>query len=213
MKKIITAYLGSADELAHIKSLSASGAVEVIAVAFDLANGHNLRVLHDDAISAGAARCHVLDVNEAFARECVLPSIQGEATVDQLAIRFVANTLAKIAELEGGADVSFDSQTTPLIGAAPSTVRALPDRSARIEIAFENGVPLSLNGVTMTLAEIIECLSTIAAAQGIGDARAAVHALQVACREVAAQDAATGSAWIEMADGRMRTLQSDCATI
>jgi argininosuccinate synthase len=212
LKKIITACLGSADELAHIKSLSASGAIEVIAVAFDLANGHNLRALHDDAIAAGAARCHVLGVKEAFARECVLPSIQGEATVDQLAIRFVANTLAKIAELEGGADVSFNPQTTPLMGGARSTRRVPPDRPARIEIAFENGVPLSLNGVTMTLAEMIECLSTIAAAQGIGDARAAVHALQVARRGVAVQDAATGSAWLEMADGRMRTLQLDCAT-
>jgi argininosuccinate synthase len=211
LKKTITTCLGSEQELAHIRRLAASGLVEVIAVAFDLANGYHLRALHDDALAAGAARCHVLDVNETFARECVLPSIQGDATIDQLAIRFVANTLARIAELEGGADVSFNPQTTTLM-AARSTGRTLSDRSARIEIAFENGVPQSLNGVAMTLAEMIDSLSTIAAAQGIADARAAVHALQIARRQISRRNAATGCAWLEMAEGRMRTWQPDCAT-
>jgi argininosuccinate synthase len=43
-----------------------------------------------------------------------------------------------------------------------------PDIPAYVEIAFERGVPVSVNGVEMPLIEMIESLQTIAGAHGVG---------------------------------------------
>ncbi|MFI5177419.1 MAG: argininosuccinate synthase [Vicinamibacterales bacterium] len=43
-----------------------------------------------------------------------------------------------------------------------------PDTPAYVEIEFECGVPVKINGVAMSVVELIECLGTIAGAHGIG---------------------------------------------
>jgi argininosuccinate synthase len=47
-------------------------------------------------------------------------------------------------------------------------VKDCPDDPAFIEIEFENGVPVRVNGVDMPLLEMIESLETIAGAHGVG---------------------------------------------
>jgi argininosuccinate synthase len=48
------------------------------------------------------------------------------------------------------------------------SVAVAPDTAAYVEIAFERGVPVSINGVTMNFVELIESLSTIAGGHGVG---------------------------------------------
>ena len=43
-----------------------------------------------------------------------------------------------------------------------------PDVPAYIELAFDRGVPVSINGVTLSLVELIQSLETIAGAHGVG---------------------------------------------
>ncbi len=43
-----------------------------------------------------------------------------------------------------------------------------PDRPAYVEIDFRQGVPVSINGVTMPLVELIQSLETIAGGHGVG---------------------------------------------
>jgi argininosuccinate synthase len=43
-----------------------------------------------------------------------------------------------------------------------------PDRPARVEIAFEQGRPVAVTGIAMPIGELIESLSTIAGAHGVG---------------------------------------------
>jgi len=43
-----------------------------------------------------------------------------------------------------------------------------PDMAAYVELEFERGVPVKINGVAMSPVELIECLGTIAGAHGIG---------------------------------------------
>jgi argininosuccinate synthase len=43
-----------------------------------------------------------------------------------------------------------------------------PDAEAQLDIAFDRGVPVSINGVTMTCQELIESLSLIAGQHGVG---------------------------------------------
>ena len=54
------------------------------------------------------------------------------------------------------------------------------DAPARLEIAFEAGLPVSINGISMSLPELIESVSTIAGTHGVGrvtdTSSAAVHA-------------------------------------
>ncbi len=44
----------------------------------------------------------------------------------------------------------------------------MADVPAHIELAFEQGIPVAVNGITMPLPELNESLSTIAADHGIG---------------------------------------------
>jgi argininosuccinate synthase len=43
-----------------------------------------------------------------------------------------------------------------------------PDAAAYVEIAFERGVPVSINDVALPLLELIESLSVIAGQHGVG---------------------------------------------
>jgi argininosuccinate synthase len=43
-----------------------------------------------------------------------------------------------------------------------------PDTPAYVEIAFDNGVPVSINGIPMPLVELVSSLETIAGAHGVG---------------------------------------------
>jgi argininosuccinate synthase len=193
---------------------------EVVAVALDLDEGPSLRQLHDQACAAGAARCHVLDVREEFLRACVLPAIYGDAAADESAFTmrardFMAKKLAIVAELEGVSDVIVASAPTP--NAARFGSSAL-DRSAHVAISFDDGVPVAVNDVPMTLPEMMDCLTTIGAAHGIDRPRPALHILHAAHRQMcptttSAQAApATGVAWLELRDGRIQPHEPEFAT-
>jgi argininosuccinate synthase len=65
-----------------------------------------------------------------------------------------------------------------------------PRAEARLDIAFERGVPTSLNGVPMTLEELIESLSLIAGQYGLGYGEALAAPAAVVLR--AAYAAAAG---------------------
>ena len=43
-----------------------------------------------------------------------------------------------------------------------------PDLPAYVEIAFERGAPVSINGIDMGMIELVQCLETIAGAHGVG---------------------------------------------
>ena len=54
------------------------------------------------------------------------------------------------------------------IYAMTTAPEAAPDVPAYVELAFDRGVPVAINGVTMGLVELIENLSTIAGQHGVG---------------------------------------------
>jgi argininosuccinate synthase len=66
---------------------------------------------------------------------------------------------------------SVDDPAREVPGEAFTRTRDLsetPDRAATIEIEFECGVPVAVNGVRMSLVELAESLSTIAGEHGLG---------------------------------------------
>jgi argininosuccinate synthase len=68
----------------------------------------------------------------------------------------------------------------PTEGVSTPMPKLEPDAPARLEIAFAGGLPVSINGVPMSLPELIESVSTIAGTHGVGrvfdTAGTAVHA-------------------------------------
>jgi argininosuccinate synthase len=207
VKKIVTAYLGTGDERAAIRRLAERDAVEVIAVALDVNGGQALRELHDEARAAGAVRCHVFDASDEFARACLVPAIhvshdRSDDVVDAAARHFIARKLLEVATLEGTADVEVGEQTTPA-GGERRMSGSTPDRAARLEIEFENGVPVSLNAIPMSVAEVMDSLATIAAAHSLTGPRAALRVLQAAHGELSATGPATGFARVELCAGRI----------
>jgi argininosuccinate synthase len=68
----------------------------------------------------------------------------------------------------------------PTENACTSMPKPELDAPARLEITFEAGLPVSVNGISMSLPELIESVSTIAGTHGVGrvtdTSGAAVHA-------------------------------------
>jgi argininosuccinate synthase len=82
-----------------------------------------------------------------------------------------------------------------------------PDAPAHLEIAFEAGLPVAVNGVSMTLTELIESVTTIAGNHGVG--RVTHEASGTACEAPAAvvlhaAHAALGAEAMRAADATVR---------
>jgi argininosuccinate synthase len=251
-KRIVLAYSGGLDTSVAIPWLKEKYGAEIIAVTLDLGQGRELNQIRARAMSAGAIRCHVLDVREEFARDYILPALQADAIYEEryplataLSRPLIAKKLVEIAHMENAAaiahgctgkgndqvriDVSARAidpaisviaparewgMTRPeeiayararnvsvptTIGSPYSTDQNLWGRSiecgvledpwseppediytltkspaeapavpAYVEIEWQEGVPTAVNGVEMSLVELINSLETIAGVHGVG---------------------------------------------
>ena len=66
---------------------------------------------------------------------------------------------------------------------------------ASIEISFDRGVPLAINGVSMAIEDLIACLATIAGAHGLPSTDALLHAAHQALQKRVVQ---SGSVELEV---------------
>lgn len=113
MKKIVLAYTGGVDTSVAIAWLAEHYRAEVIAVTLDLGQGRELTDVRERALAVGAARAHVLDAREEFAREYILPALQAEALYEDLyplatalGRPLIARKLVEIAHMEGASAIA-----------------------------------------------------------------------------------------------------------
>jgi argininosuccinate synthase len=253
MERIVLAYSGGLDTSVAIPWLAERYNAQVITVTMDLGQGKELEDARERALGLGAARAHVLDLREEFARDFILPALQAGAIYEEhyplataLGRPLIARHLVKIAHLEGAKVVAHGCGTEKDNDAVriESAVRALdgeldvlaplglwdvtkqekvafaktrgipvpvsadspystdvnlwgrsvesgvlddpwreppedaylitrsplesPDTPAYVEVEFDRGEPMAINGVAMTLVELISSLETIAGAHGVG---------------------------------------------
>jgi argininosuccinate synthase len=252
MERIVLAYSGGLDTSVAIPWLKEQYGAEIIAVTMDLGQGKELESVRDRALAAGAARAHVLDLREEFARGYILPALKADALYEDryplataLGRPLIAQKLVEIADIEraisvahgctgkGNDQVRLDVTTRALrpdlkvIAPArdwgmtrleeieyarnrgvvvpatagspystdsniwgrsiecgvledpwcepPAAIYTLtkapeecPAEPAYVEIAFDRGVPVAVNGVAMPLLDLIASLGTIAGAHGVG---------------------------------------------
>jgi argininosuccinate synthase len=118
MTRIVLAYAGGAAETAAIAWLrdrlfrESDGPVEVVTLTLDLGQRDELDAVRERALAAGAARAHVLDVRESFARDYLLPALRAGAACDDgrpmgrvLSRPLIARQLVDVAKMEGAARV------------------------------------------------------------------------------------------------------------
>ncbi len=107
MERIVLAYSGGLDTSVAVRWLADKYDAEIVAVTMDLGQGKELDDVRERALAVGAARAHVVDVREEFAREYVLPALQAGAVYEgkyplatALGRPLIARKLVEIAELE-----------------------------------------------------------------------------------------------------------------
>lgn len=112
-ERIVVAYSGAVDSSAAIPVLVDTYRAEIAAMILDLGQGQDLEETHARALAAGAARAHVLDVREEFARDFVLPALHAGALYDgrdpmaiPLARPLLGKKLVEIAVIEGATAVA-----------------------------------------------------------------------------------------------------------
>lgn len=153
---MVLAYCGHAGQLAAIARAAADGHA-VVAVACDLDGATSLNELREQALAAGAARCHALDLRDAYLRDHVVPALRAGGYLDPAA--FVDARVAEIAALEGAAPVPcVMAETAP---ASPASRAYAYDYPAYAALTFADGVPVALNGIPMTISEVVDSLETI----------------------------------------------------
>src|SRR5262245_32355972 len=111
--RIVLAYTGGLDTSIAIRWLAERYHAEVIAVTLDLGQGRELTDVRERALAAGAARAHVLDVREEFARDYILPALQADALYEEryplataLGRPLIAKKLVEIAHMENAAAIA-----------------------------------------------------------------------------------------------------------
>jgi len=178
--RIVFAWSGASDAWARIAAAAAARGADIVTVTLDLGQGADLGEVRDRALALGALRAHVLDVREEFARDYMLPALHADALrsdpmAQQLAVQLATRKLDEVAAIEEATPVVesivVDRTLFGRSGAMSALTKApaeAPSTSARVEIAFERGVPVAVNGVSMGLTELVEILTIIAGHHGVG---------------------------------------------
>ncbi len=113
MQRIVLAYSGGLDTSVAIPWLADRYSADIIAVTLDLGQGRELDAVRERALATGAVGCHVVDVQEEFAREFILPALQANALYEDqyplataLGRPLIARTLVDIAHREGATAIA-----------------------------------------------------------------------------------------------------------
>ena len=82
-KKIILAYSGGLDTSCSIKWLQDQYGYEVIAVIIDVGEGKALEPIKEKALKIGASKCYILQLQDNFANEFLIPAISISIEISQ----------------------------------------------------------------------------------------------------------------------------------
>ncbi len=255
-EKVILAYSGGLDTTAIIPWLKENYNFDVICVCIDCGQEEELNHLEERAKYCGASKLYILDVNDEFAEEYIVPCVQAHAVYENkyllgtsMARPLIAKKLVEIARKEGattichgatgkgndqirfelgikalapdlriiaawrsdkwnmdsreseiafckkhGIDLPFSADSSysrdrnlwhishegleledpslmpnydHLLVLSVTPMKA-PDEITYVTMTFEQGVPKSVNGVEMKVADIIRTLNKLGGENGIG---------------------------------------------
>jgi argininosuccinate synthase len=166
-KKVVLAYSGGLDTSVAIKWLKEEHDFEVIAVAVDVGQKRELSEAKERALKAGAAESLVIDANEEFSRDFILPALQANALyegkyplVSALSRPLIARRLVEVAKSKGARylahgctgkgndqvrfEVSFAALAPELKVIAPVREWGM-SRDETIDYAGVHGIPITIS--------------------------------------------------------------------
>ena len=200
MKRILLAYSGSAAAAHAFSWLAARDGAEIVTLTLDLGQGKELEAVRDRALSLGAVRAHVLDVHDTFVREYLFRALKAWALSDgpqrlaaALTRPLIAERLCEVARIEQTRHVAhtcpegderiavaaraLDPELQVIAAPRGSTGTPAPPRTAVapaepavVEVGFERGVPVAINGIVMPPVDLIRSLEIIARAHALDEA-------------------------------------------
>ena len=116
-ERILLAYTGEPDAAVTISRLQEEYRADVVTLTIDVGQGRELDQVREQALASGAARAHVLDVREEFARHYILPALQAGALyggrypmTSSLARPLIASKLVEIARIESAAAIAHGAR-------------------------------------------------------------------------------------------------------
>ena len=111
-EKVILAYSGGLDTTAIIPWLKENYNFDVICVCIDCGQEEELNHLEERAKYCGASKLYILDVNDEFAEEYIVPCVQAHAVYENkyllgtsMARPLIAKKLVEIARKEGATTI------------------------------------------------------------------------------------------------------------
>ncbi len=106
--KIVVAYSGGLDTSVLVSWLKETYQAEIIAFCADVGQEEELDGLEEKALRTGAAKCHIDDLREEFARDFIFPMVQAGAIYEgqyylgtSIARPLIAKRMVEIAREEG----------------------------------------------------------------------------------------------------------------
>lgn len=184
--RVVLGYAGTVECAASLAGLIAGGC-EVVTVTIDVGQTVDVDHVREHALAAGALRAHVLDAREEFARDIVVPALRSvlhdaELSADAFsASPLVRRKLADVAAIErasriegaeafdrrvGTARGSYNGRT--LLERPVADAAQAPDVPAHVDVRIDGGMPVAINDVPLSVAELLESLALIAGRHGIG---------------------------------------------
>jgi argininosuccinate synthase len=144
-RTLVLAFAGDASSADAIGRLSDRLSADIATVTLDLGQGDDLEHVREQAITAGAARAHVVDARERFAGEILLPVLRAGAahpaatTPASLARPIVVAVLIEIARMERAFGIAHGA-----IGEARAVIERLIADAAPdlVVVALEDVAPI-----------------------------------------------------------------------
>lgn len=217
MTRIVLAYSGGPSAAGAIRWLATTRAAEVVTLTLDLGQGKVLEAVRDRALALGAVRAHVLEAHDLFVRDYLLRALKAGALADGdrslvplLTRPLIAQKLVEVAGIEQAGAVAHvcaadDRRIGVAVralapdleivavprgnGAEAPAVRSVPTPAepAQVDLAFERGAPVGLNGIPMPLLDLLGSLEIITRAHGVG-AASVLNAAHADLQQVVAPD-------------------------
>ncbi|MFQ5678078.1 MAG: argininosuccinate synthase [Gemmatimonadota bacterium] len=166
LHRVALAYSGGLDTSVMIPWLRENRGCEVVAVVADVGQRDDFAAVRRKALVTGAVECHVVDLKESFARECVFPALRAGAVYEgryllgtALARPVIARAQVEIARAAGcdalahgctgkGNDqvrfeIAYRALAPDLAVIAPWREWELRSREEAMAYARERGIPVA----------------------------------------------------------------------
>lgn len=152
---ILLAYAGSLEDAAAVAWLAERHGVEVATLTLDVGQRRDVAHVRAHALASGAARAHVVDARDEFARDCALPWLRA-GVLDPLAFAalvypVIARRLVDVARIERASAVAHGATARHIdeaVAAVDASWKVIAPTCERTAVEIDLGGYADTRGLT-----------------------------------------------------------------